>query len=65
MITFKKETRNYPYQKDDRTFMYPVKYTIQFKDGLLNGVFTEHDNGTSNSIEKDSECWNYFQNKYK
>lgn len=65
MITERKETRNYPYIKEGRQFMFPVKYTIQFKDGDFYQVLSEHEDGGTTSVEVESECWNYFKSKYK
>lgn len=57
----KKETRNYDFtDRFGRPATLPVTYSLSFVDGILREVFNEF----GNSIEKDSECWQYFSSTY-
>jgi len=57
----KKETRNYPYtNKEGKIVLYPVTYSLSFTGDVLKNVFNEY----GCSVEKSSECWSYFDQKY-
>lgn len=61
MTINKKETRVYEkVDKYGKMASYLVTYSLVFFSGVLRNVFNEF----GNSIEKNSECWDFFNHKY-
>ena len=65
MTTQKKETRPYKFfnKYGLEETMY-VAYHLVFKDGRLESVFNTAHINWGHSIEEDSECFQYFNEKY-
>lgn len=57
----KKESRYYKYidEKGKERFK-KVTYTLYFSNNSLVDVRNEY----NHSVEKESECWSFFKNKY-
>ena len=63
MTNFKRESRLYPYvDRFGRDGMWRVTYTLFFN--MLNDMLEDVRNEHGHSVEKQSECWEYFNNKY-
>lgn len=52
------DVRKYHYPGDDKSFT--VKYKIFFNNGVISDIKNEY----GYSIEKNSDCWDYFVKKY-
>lgn len=62
MTKFKRESRLYPYtDRFGRDGMWRVTYTIYFND---ENDMIDVRNEYGHSVEKNSECWEFFNNKY-
>lgn len=57
---YKKETLYYPYKTGGSQKILKVEYTLWFENDKLVEVRNE----CNFCIEKNSECWSYFDNKY-
>lgn len=57
----KKKARFYSFfDENGKERFKKVEYTLVYKNGILSKVFNEH----SCSIMEDSECFEYFKEKY-
>lgn len=65
MTTQKKETRAYKFFKKyglEETVY--VTYHLVFKDGRLDTVFNTAHGNWGHGVERDSECFQFFNEKY-
>lgn len=57
----KKDSRIYPFfTKDNELVERKVNYTILLDNDIIQDIKNEY----HSSIEKGSECWEYFEKKY-
>ena len=59
-IMYKRETLYYPYKTGTQQKILKVEYTLWFEDDKLVEVRNEG----NFCIDKKSECWSYFNNRY-
>ena len=65
MTTQKKETRAYTFfNKFGKEELMYVAYDLVFKDGVLENVYNSAHGDWGHSIERNSECFQFFNEKY-
>jgi hypothetical protein len=60
MLIYKTESRVYEFIENQRPAIVIFKYSLEFEGRKLINVRNSFDF----SIEKDSECWEFFNDKY-
>jgi hypothetical protein len=57
----KRHRRKFTFQSEGKIKWFSVNYTVHFKNGIIDDIRNDY----NHSVEKNSECWDYFQGLFQ